>query len=175
MDIKDYFYLGKITKKYSFKGELILNLDTDEPNLYHNISSVFIDLNGKIIPHFIEKSSMHKKTSLRIKFEDVNSEEEASYLLNKKVYLPMNLLPKLKGKKFYYHEIIGYKVVDLNYGNTGSIISVNDASSQSIFVIENQNKQILIPINDKIIEKIDRKNKTIYISAPNGLIELYLD
>ena len=87
----------------------------------------------------------------------------------------MNLLPKLKGKKFYYHEIIGYKVVDLNYGNIGSIISVNDASSQSIFVIENQKKQILIPINDKIIEKIDRKNKTIYISAPNGLIKLYLD
>ena len=84
-------------------------------------------------------------------------------------------MPKLEGKKFYYHEITGYKVIDSNHGNIGLIVSVNDASSQSIFVIENTGKQILIPINDKIIEKIDRENKTIYISAPNGLIELYLD
>ena len=175
MDKKDCFYLGKITKKYSFKGEIILNLDTDEPNLYQNMLSVFIDLNGKIVPYFIERSSLHKKKSIRIKFEDINSEEEASYLLNKEVYLPINLLPKLEGKKFYYHEITGYKVIDSNHGNIGLIVSVNDASSQSIFVIENMEKQILIPINDKIIERIDRENKTIYISAPNGLIELYLD
>ena len=175
MDKKDCFYLGKITKKYSFKGEIILNLDTDEPNLYQNMLSVFIDLNGKIVPYFIERSSLHKKKSIRIKFEDINSEEEASYLLNKEVYLPINLLPKLEGKKFYYHEITGYKVIDSNHGNIGLIVSVNDASSQSIFVIENMGKQILIPINDKIIERIDRENKTIYISAPNGLIELYLD
>lgn len=175
MDKKDCFYLGKITKKYSFKGEIILNLDTDEPNLYQNMLSVFVDLNGKIVPYFIERSSLHKKKSIRIKFEDINSEEEASYLLNKEVYLPINLLPKLEGKKFYYHEITGYKVIDSNHGNIGLIVSVNDASSQSIFVIENTGKQILIPINDKIIEKIDRENKTIYISAPNGLIELYLD
>tara|TARA_B100000427_G_scaffold290033_1_gene266076 strand:- start:1455 stop:1982 length:528 start_codon:yes stop_codon:yes gene_type:complete len=175
MDKKDCFYLGKITKKYSFKGEIILSLDTDEPNLYQNMLSVFIDLNGKIVPYFIERSSLHKKKSIRIKFEDINSEEEASYLLNKEVYLPINLLPKLEGKKFYYHEITGYKVIDSNHGNIGLIVSVNDASSQSIFVIENMEKQILIPINDKIIERIDRENKTIYISAPNGLIELYLD
>ena len=175
MDKKDCFYLGKITKKYSFKGEIILSLDTDEPNLYQNMLSVFIDLNGKIVPYFIERSSLHKKKSIRIKFEDINSEEEASYLLNKEVYLPINLLPKLEGKKFYYHEITGYKVIDSNHGNIGLIVSVNDASSQSIFVIENMGKQILIPINDKIIERIDRENKTIYISAPNGLIELYLD
>ena len=175
MDKKDCFYLGKITKKYSFKGEIILSLDTDEPNLYQNMLSVFVDLNGKIVPYFIERSSLHKKKSIRIKFEDINSEEEASYLLNKEVYLPINLLPKLEGKKFYYHEITGYKVIDSNHGNIGLIVSVNDASSQSIFVIENTGKQILIPINDKIIERIDRENKTIYISAPNGLIELYLD
>ncbi len=175
MNKKDYFYLGKITKKYSFKGELIINLDTDEPHLYQNMLSVFINLNGKIIPYFIENSSFYKKTSLRIKFEDVNSEEEAECLLNKEVYLPLNLLPKLEGKKFYYHEIISYKVIDINHGNIGKIISVNDASSQSLFVIENNGKQILIPVNEKIIEKVDRRNKTIFISAPNGLIELYLD
>ncbi|HJN54084.1 MAG TPA: ribosome maturation factor RimM [Flavobacteriaceae bacterium] len=174
MEIRDCFYLGKITKKYSFKGELIINLDTDEPEIYEDLKSIFININGKLIPFFIEKSTFQKKSTLRIKFEDVNSEEEASSMINKEAYLPLEDLPKLKGKKFYYHEIIGYNVVDSNYGDIGLIIKVDDKSLQSIFVVENKGKQILIPINDNIIETINRKNKTIYISAPNGLIDLYL-
>ena len=174
MEIKDCFYLGKITKKHSFKGELIINLDTDEPEIYKNLQSVFININGKLIPYFIEKSKIHKKSTLRIKFEDINSEQEASSMINKEVYLPLENLPKLQGKKFYYHEIIGYNVVDSKYGDIGLIIKVDDKSSQSIFIVKNNGKEILIPINDNIIETINRENKTVYISSPNGLIDLYL-
>jgi 16S rRNA processing protein RimM len=52
---------------------------------------------------------------------------------------------------------------------------VNDKPTQSIFVIKYKERQILIPINEEIIKEIDRKNKSIYISAPNGLIDLYLE
>ena len=152
MEIKDCFYLGKITKKHSFKGELIINLDTDEPEIYKNLQSVFININGKLIPYFIEKSKIHKKSTLRIKFEDINSEQEASSMINKEAYLPLENLPKLQGKKFYYHEIIGYNIVDSKYGDIGLIIKVDDKSSQSIFIVKNKGKEILIPINDNIID-----------------------
>ena len=175
MELKDCFYLGKITKKYSFKGELIISLDTDEPEIYKNLKSVFININGRLIPYFIEKSKSQKKATLRVKFEDINSEEEALSIINKEVYLPLENLPELKGKKFYYHEIIGYNVVDTNHGNIGIIIKVEDKTSQSIFIIKNNGKEILIPVNDNIIQMINRKNKTIHITAPNGLIDLYLN
>jgi len=175
MELKDCFYLGKITKKYSFKGELIISLDTDEPEIYKNLKSVFININGRLIPYFIEKSKSQKKATLRVKFEDINSEEEALSIINKEVYLPLENLPELKGKKFYYHEIIGYNVVDTNHGNIGLIIKVEDKTSQSIFIIKNNGKEILIPVNDNIIQMINRKNKTIHITAPNGLIDLYLN
>ena len=96
-------------------------------------------------------------------------------MINKEVYLPLENLPKLQGKKFYYHEIIGYNVVDSKYGDIGLIIKVDDKSSQSIFIVKNKGKEILIPINDNIIETINRENKTVYISSPNGLIDLYLE
>jgi len=175
MELKNCFYLGKITKKYSFKGELIISLDTDEPEIYKNLKSVFININGRLIPYFIEKSKSQKKSTLRVKFEDINSEEEALSIINKEVYLPLENLPELKGKKFYYHEIIGYNVVDTNHGNIGLIIKVEDKTSQSIFVIKNNGKEILIPVNDNIIQMINRKDKTIHITAPYGLIDLYLN
>ena len=71
MEIKDCFYLGKITKKHSFKGELVINLDTDEPEIYEYLQSVFININGKLIPYFIEKSTLQKKSTLSKKLLSV--------------------------------------------------------------------------------------------------------
>ena len=59
------------------------------------------------------------------------------------MYLPLQLLPKLSEDKFYYHEIIGFKVVDENYGDVGIIIGINDSSAQPLFVIKNNEKEIL--------------------------------
>ena len=107
MQKEDCFYLGKIVKKHSFKGEVVIKLDTDEPDLYENLESVFVDLGNNLVPFFIEKSTLSKGTMFRVKFEDVDTEADAEAILRSEVYLPLDLLPKLSGDKFYYHEVIG--------------------------------------------------------------------
>ena len=63
---------------------------------------------------------------------------------------------------------------DNNYGVVGTIVSVNDNTAQALFEVENNGKQILIPMNDEFIEKVDRENKQIIVNTPEGLIDLYL-
>jgi 16S rRNA processing protein RimM len=89
------------------------------------------------------------------------------------LYLPLNLLPKLEGNKFYFHEVIGYTIEDKNFGEVGKIVGVNDTTAQALFEVENNGKEILIPMNDEFIIKVDRKNKTIFVETPEGLIDLY--
>ena len=95
-------------------------------------------------------------------------------MIGKNLFLPLSILPKLTGKKFYFHEIINFAVVDAKKGNIGNIASVIDYPAQPLFQIMNGTTEILIPILDQIIDKVDRENKTIYIVAPEGLIDIYL-
>ncbi|WP_108804969.1 ribosome maturation factor RimM [Aquimarina sp. Aq107] len=174
MKKEDCFYLGKIVSKFSFKGEVLIKLDTDEPENYVKMESVFINYNKNLVPFFIEKSSLHKSDLLRVKFEDVDSEEDADDLMKAEIYLPLSLLPKLEGDKFYFHEVIGFKIVDAAFGEVGIIKHINDSTAQALFEIDRDGIEILIPMNDEFIDKVDRKTNTVFVSTPEGLIDLYL-
>ncbi|MBG7612683.1 16S rRNA processing protein RimM [Polaribacter sp. BAL334] len=171
---EDCFYLGKIVRKHSFKGEVVIKLDTDEPELYIEMESVYVDFGNNLVPFFIEKSSLHKGNQLRVRFEDVNSEADADAILKSDIYLPLTLLPKLTGDQFYFHEIIGFKVVDRIFGEVGIIVKINETAAQPLFEIDREGKEIFIPMVDEFIKKVDRANKTIEVQTPEGLIELYL-
>ena len=171
---EDCFYLGKIAKKFSFKGEVLVYLDTDEPELYENLESMFVECGKHLVPFFIENSSLHKNDFLRVRFEDVNNEEEADAILGNHVYLPLKMLPKLSGNKFYFHEVIGFEIEDKRYGFVGEIQSINDSSAQPLFEVLNGDTEILIPMIDLFLVKIDRENKKVKMDLPEGLIEMYL-
>jgi len=171
---EDCFYLGKIAKKFSFKGEVLIYLDTDEPELYQEMESIFVEFNKNLIPFFIENSNLHKGDFLRVKFEDVDNEEQADEIINCEVYLPLNMLPKLEGNKFYFHEVIGFEIEDQRLGVFGKIVSINDTSAQPLFEVINGNVEILVPMIDQFLVKIDRENKKVIMDLPEGLVEMYL-
>lgn len=174
MQKENCFYLGKIVKKYSFKGELLVKLDTDDPKIYTQMESVFVEKGKKLIPFFIARSSLHKSSLLRVKFEDVNGDEDADLLLGSKLFLPLELLPKLTENQFYYHEIIGFTVEDISFGKVGIVTGVNDSTAQVLFEIDRNGTNILIPLIDNFIKKVDKKKKNILVDVPEGLIEIYL-
>lgn len=171
---EDCFYVGKIVKKYSFKGELLVKLDSDDPEIYEDMDSVFVELRNNLVPFFIESSQLHKSELLRIKFEDVDTEQDADALIKCDLYLPLEFLPKLDDDKFYFHEIIGFTVEDVNFGTVGIVKSVNDTTSQALFEIDRDGIEILIPMNDAFIKKVDKENQLIVVDTPEGLIDLYL-
>jgi 16S rRNA processing protein RimM len=174
MHKEDCFYLGKIAKKFSFKGEVLVYLETDEPELYENMESVFVEFNNNLVPFFIESSSLHKNDFLRVHFEDIDNEEEADNIIGCAIYLPLSMLPKLTGNKFYFHEVIGFEIEDKRIGVFGKIVSINDVSAQPLFEVLNGNVELLIPMIDHFLVEIDRKNKKVIMDLPEGLVEMYL-
>lgn len=171
---EDCFYLGKIAKKFSFKGEVLIYLDTDEPEIYEEMESIFVEFGKNLVPFFIENSSLHKNDFLKVKFEDVDTEQQADEIIGSTVYLPLSALPKLEGNKFYYHEVIGFDIEDQRLGVFGKITSINDSSAQPLFEVVNGTIEILVPMIDQFLVKIDRENKKVIMNLPEGLVEMYL-
>nr|WP_299382987.1 ribosome maturation factor RimM [Allomuricauda sp.] len=171
---EDCFYLGKIVSKYSFKGEVLVKLDTDEPEIYENMESVFVSLGSNLVPFFIDRCRLHKSALLRIDFEEVKDEVSADKIMGSELYLPLEMLPPLTGNKFYFHEVIGFTLMDEVHGNIGQVKAVNDSASQELFEAEKDGKELLIPISDDIITKVDRESKIIHVKTPEGLVDLYL-
>ena len=171
---EECFYLGKIVRKHSFKGEVVIKLDTDEPALYQKMESVFVEHGKDLIPFFIEESLLQKGNQLRVRFESVDTEQDADAIMNSGIFLPLTFLPKLTGNKFYFHEIMEFTAVDLEYGDFGIIKGINDTTAQPLFEILNDGVEILIPMIDEFIKEIDRKGKRVVLQTPPGLIEMYL-
>ena len=170
---EDCFFLGTIVGKYSFKGEVLAKLDTDNPDQYMEINSVLIYTSLGLVPHFIDRSQLHKSSLMRVKFEGIDSESEAEALLKKDLFLPLDMLPPLKGNQFYYHEVTGFSAIDQFEINIGTIKTVNDSGPQPLFVIDANGSEILIPVHDDFIKELDRKEQKIHLDLPDGLLDIF--
>ncbi|MDR0206537.1 MAG: ribosome maturation factor RimM [Bacteroidales bacterium] len=172
--MENFFYLGVITKTFGYKGQVVIYLDTDEPEKYKTIDAVFVKEVDEMLPYMIEEFIYKGSNQAIVKFADMDG-EDAKNLVKSKLYLPISFLPPLTGNKFYFHEVIGFDIIDTKHGNIGKCVDFLEISRQPIMQIDFQGKEILIPAVDEIFDKVDRVNRTITISAPNGLIEIYLE
>jgi 16S rRNA processing protein RimM len=172
-DYEGYFLLGKIIRTHGYKGGLKAIFDVDQPQEYRELDMLFIEVKGKLIPWMIE--SIHfENNKANLKLADLVDMEGAEKMVGHFIYLPVELLSKLSGNKFYYHEVTGFKVIDIKYGEIGMIDHIIELPNNPLFAITFNNKEILLPVSDDIIRKVDRKKKVIEVEAPDGLIEIYL-
>lgn len=169
---KDECYrLGRITKPWGYKGQAVVFLDVDAPEEYAGLDSAFVDAKAGLVPYFFTLDNFNGNKAVAT-FEDLTPEQAAT-LVGHDLYLPLDMLPKLEGNKFYFHEVIGFRVVDVEKGDIGEIKEVLEYV-QPLFQVMKNGREVLIPVVDEVIKTVDRDKKTIYIEAPNGLIDLYL-
>ena len=173
MEKESCFYLGTIVAKYSFKGELLVKTDSDNIDLYTTLKNLFVEIENRLVPYYVQKCLVHKSSLLRIKLDDISDDMTSSKLLKRKIYLPLKILPSLKENKFYYHEVIGFNIIDNKLGKVGKILRINDQTSQHLFEVENKEKRIFVPFHDDLLHKIARKNKFIYVNLQDGLMDLF--
>lgn len=169
---EDCYFLGKITRTHGLAGNVMMKLDTDQPQLYDKLDAVFVEINGLLVPFFVEKQQWTKEDTKIIFFKNATL-ASAEQKVGKNVFLPLSTLPKLSGNQFYYHEVIGFEVQNENGESCGIIREVNDAVAQHYFILNLEGQEVIIPIIRDWILEVNREQKLIRMQLPEGLIDVF--
>ncbi|MEN8250302.1 MAG: ribosome maturation factor RimM [Bacteroidota bacterium] len=172
MDINSCYQLGYVIKPHGLQGDVNIYIDADDPMAYKNLESVLILQDNQLIPFFITSLKISGNKAL-LNLEESNNIESANNLKGAELYLPLEALPELEGDQFYYHDIIGYKVKDDSQGDIGKIVSIMSAGPQDIITVDHKGQEVLIPINDDTVYRVDKKKELVYVNLPDGLLEIY--
>lgn len=167
--------IGTIAKPHGYKGQMVLVSENDLPDDLENWESVFVEIDGLLVPFFFKDINHTHNDSAIIQFEELENVDLIGELIHCNVYSPIKKGKKKRNQPADLNELEGYTVIDKLHGNIGLASEILDYNQNLLLKILKGQKEILIPIQESIIENIDDKTKTIYINAPEGLIDLYLE
>ena len=170
MKQSDCYHLGEVIKTHGLKGEVSISLDVDFPEKYSELESVFLEQQGKLVPFFIETLQINGNKAL-VKFEEVHSIEDASALVKCPLHLPLTFLPALPDGGYYFHDLVDCMVMEESR-EIGKVKEVIDLSGNQLLVVQQEEKEHLIPLMDEILEEVIVKDKLIKVNLPDGLLDI---
>lgn len=169
MQKEDCFKAGYISKTHGLKGEVTVVLEYDLD--FENTSALFLEINGSLVPHFPEGfSGTNEKVVVR--FEGIESVEQASVLKGSSIYLPKAERAKSARGEFYDDEIVGFIVTDETEGELGTIKEVSTNKLSRLITVNYHRKEILIPVNSPFIKSVNKSKKTITVNLPEGYLDI---
>ena len=165
--------VGKIVNTHSLKGEVKVISSTDfEEERFKKGSKLLITRGNQLIREVVVQSYRNHKNFLLVKFEGIDSVEEAEKLKNLQIKIDSDEVGELEENEFYFHQIIGCEVFDENDKNLGVIIDILTPGANDVWVIKGENdKEILIPYIEDVVKKIDITSKKVNIEVMEGLID----
>lgn len=171
---EDCFRIGHISRTYSFRGELIFQIEDHNPQRFDELESVFVEIHDKLVPFFIEHIRFDRQGPFaRVKLEGVNDEATAKPMVKQPLYVPQHLFEKETPDPTKNPELLlGYKVVDIKAGSLGEVIDFIDHVANPVIQVEGEKGEVLIPIQPEFILEIEEDQKVIRVELPDGLIGL---
>jgi 16S rRNA processing protein RimM len=169
MNKQDCYSIGYISKTHGLKGEVTTVIT--EPIELDSVESVFIELKGSLVPYFIQSVSDRGDKAF-IKFDDVNTAEQAAALKGSALWLSKTVRPSLRRGEFYNDEVVGFMVEDATEGKLGLLTQVIQSGPSRLLEIDYNGKDVLIPINGPFIKSVNKSKKLIKVSLPEGFLSI---
>ncbi len=171
MSRSEILFIGYTTKKFSYKGELLIKINHLDLNPFINLQSLFIDIDNTLVPYQIEKLKPHSKNQIRVKFLGIDNELNAQKLLFKKVCVFKNTVDLNIDTSEDLNHLIGYDIYNQTI-KIGTIKNIIERPMQPLLEVANDGFEFLIPLDVGLILEENQKNQKLIMKLPKGLIDL---
>jgi 16S rRNA processing protein RimM len=175
MSTENNILWGNIIKTHGVKGEVLVQVFSDDLSDYKTLESVFVEIKQKQIPFFLTSFNFATQKRCIIGFEDVESVEAAKSLVGADIYIPISEMAEADENRFSYQVLMGFTVIDSIQGELGTISNFFQKTGQDLLMMDYKEAEILIPVTDEIVTSIDITTKRVFTTLPEGLIEIYLN
>jgi len=165
---EEVYKIGRIGKAHGVKGEVTFNFDDD---VFDRVDAEYLvlEVDGILVPFFMEEYRFRSDSTTLIKFEDVDTQDRARELTNCDVYFPRQLADNDE-ESLTWTFLVGFSIIDTETGKTvGTITGIDDSTANILFELEDGR---LIPASEELISDLDKDNKTITIALPKGILDL---
>ena len=167
-----YFKIGKLAASFGLKGELVLKHSLGKKTSLKGLETIFIE-EGKenFMPYFLESATIKNDTEVFLKLEGIDTKETARKLTPKEAWITEADFKKFAAKAAPI-AMLGFHLVN-EEEDLGEIIEVIEQPHQVLCTILLQGKEALIPIHEESLDKIDQKNRKVFVTLPDGLLDIY--
>jgi len=170
---EELFQIGYFAKPHGIKGEL--SLCTDYHDLFDGVADPYLvcELEGILVPFFIEAYRHKGSSAILVKLENVEDEIEAKRFSNKTVYCPLTMVKdNFTEEQYSWRFFVGYSLEDETLGVLGEIMAVDESTINTLFKVDYKGKELFVPIAEELILSIDNENRRLVTTLPEGLIDL---
>ncbi|MBD2724229.1 ribosome maturation factor RimM [Hymenobacter armeniacus] len=177
MTLDETYQLGYILKTHGLRGHVAAHFDVDDVDDYLKLKTVYLALPAapaKLVEHKVEKVQPQSGNRVLLKLRGIDRIEEAEPLRGSQLYLPLAELPELEDDQFYFHDVIGFTVVDETLGELGTVENFYELPQQDMLAMRYQGQEVLIPVVDELVSHADHEKKQVHVNLPEGLLDVYL-
>jgi 16S rRNA processing protein RimM len=164
--------IGYVKKIHGIKGALVLKLLSKFHFLGKAKDALFIEQHGSHVPYFIDEIGGGHPEWI-IKLNEVGHADAEKMVGAKVSALPDKFVIE-KSIVEEYQFLIGFIFLDVTSQKQGVIVEIEEMTFQTILYINIDDKEILVPLNIDWIVEINKAEKKIQYTCPEGLVDVYL-
>ncbi len=163
--------LGQISKVYGYEGFVVVRLEKRFIGDYYEQESVFLEIEGRPVPFFIEEQEYTGGDTVRLKFEGYDTGSGVGEFVGCKVYLTGS--DGSDNEERDISVLKGYLVSTVSSVVMGTVMEVIDNTSQYLLVLLSpEGREVLVPLHEELIELIDEENKRLVVDLPDDIITI---
>ena len=168
---ENVYRIGLINKPHGVHGELLFTFDDD---IFDRVEADYIVclMDGILVPFFFESYRFRSNSTALIKLEGIDTEQQARRMTNVEVFFPKEHAEELEDNELTWNYFVDFLIKDVDKGEIGKVTDVDDSTINTLFVVDHNGTELLIPAQEDFIVDLDRENRVITMNLPEGLLSL---
>jgi len=170
VDKKDHVLIGEIVGVHGIKGTNKIRSYAESLSLFKPGRSILVrESGGQGKSCEINWVKPHTGTAL-ISFKGINERSQAKALIGAELFVPKEELPDLEEDTHFWFDLNGMEVYTTEDKYLGRIESIIETGSNDVYVVQDHQKEVLIPALESVVLDIDTKEQRMQVELPEGLI-----